>query len=107
MSAMSKYERHALREIHAWKNPEIGWFGEAMKVVNWLLDKAGDLILATPGLSDAIRYSIRGLTGVCNDFAQWSVRPEVIYEEFRKAGQPGINKSADVFAIDLEHVDRV
>ena len=50
MSAMSKYEQHALREIHAWKNPEIGWFGQGMKVLNWPLDKAGDLILATPEL---------------------------------------------------------
>src|SRR5207253_10983492 len=66
-----------------------------------------DLILATPGLGEVIRLSIQGLTGVCNDLAQWSVRPNVIYEEFRKAGHARINKPTDVFAIDLEHVDHV
>ena len=78
-----------------------------MKVLNWPLDKAGDLILATPGLGDAIKLSIQGLTGVCNDVAQWSVQSEVIYAEFRKAGHFGINQPADVFGIELEHVDRV
>ena len=106
MNPLLEYDQRALREIHAWKNPAIGWFGQAMKVINWPLDKAGDLILATPLIGDAIRLSIQGLTGVCNDIAQWSVRPEVIYEEFRKAGHPGITKPADVFSIELEHVDR-
>ena len=76
----SEYDQQALREIHIWKNPEICWFGQAMKVLNWPLDKAGDLILATPGLGDAIKLSIQGLTGVCNDVAQWSVQPEMIYD---------------------------
>jgi hypothetical protein len=31
----------------------------------------------------------------------------VIYEEFRKAGHLGIRKSSDVFAHDLEDVDRI
>jgi hypothetical protein len=107
MSTPCEYDQLALREIHAWKHPEIGWFGQAMKVLNWPLDKAGDLILATPGIGDAFKLSIKGLTGVCNDLAQWSVRAEVIYEEFRKAGHPGIHKPADVFSIELEQVDRV
>lgn len=106
MQATSEYDQRALCEVHAWKNPEIGWFGQAMKALNWPLDKAGDLILATPALGDAIKSSIQGLTGVCNDVAQWSVRPEVIYEEYRKAGHPGIKKPADVFTIELEQVDR-
>jgi len=72
----SEYDKRALGEIRAWKNPEIGWFGYAMQLINWPLDKAGDLILATPGLGDIIKLSIQGLTGVCNDIAQWSVQPE-------------------------------
>jgi hypothetical protein len=103
----SEYEERALAEIHAWKNPEIGWFGQAMKVVNWPLDKAGDFILTTPGLGDVIKLSIKGLTSVCNDIAHWSVQPEAIYSEFRKAGHDGIKKPSDVFSIELEHVDRV
>jgi EcsC protein family len=106
MQTISHYDQRALREIHAWKNPEIGWFDQAMKASNWPLDNTGDLILATPALGDAIKLAIQGLTGVCNDIAQWSVRPEVIYEEYRKAGHPGITKPADVLAMELEQVDR-
>ena len=107
INLLSRYEQHALREIHAWKNPRICWFGKAMKVLNWPLAKAGDLIFATPGVGEAIRNSIQGLTGVCNDLTQWSAQPEVIYEDFQEAGHPGVNNSADVFTMELEHVDRV
>lgn len=103
----SEYEERALAEIHAWKNPEIGWFGQAMKAVNWPLDKAGDFILSTPGLGDVIKLSIQGLTSVCGDIAHWSVQPAAIYSEFRGAGHDGIKKPSDVFSIELEHVDRV
>ncbi len=107
MNKPSEYEQRALTEIHVWKNPEIGFFGQAMKIVNWPLDKAGDLVLATPGVGDIIRLSIQGITSVCNDLALWTVRPEAIYEEFRGDGHTNINKPADIFALDLEHVDRV
>jgi uncharacterized protein (DUF697 family) len=38
--------------------------------------------------------------------AQWSVRPEAIYSEFREAGHAGINKSSDLFDLDLEIIGR-
>jgi len=107
MNKPSEYEQRALREIHEWKNPELGWFDQAMKTVNWPLDKAGDLVLATPGVGDVIRLSVQGVTSVCNDVAQWSVRPEAIYAEFRSDGHTAISKPADIFALDLEHIDRV
>lgn len=78
-----------------------------MRVINWPLDKAGDLLLSTPGVGDAIRLSIQGLIGVCNDLSQWSVQKDVIYSEFRKAGHNGIRKEADVFTIELEDVDKI
>ncbi|MGE0826045.1 MAG: EcsC family protein [Candidatus Binatia bacterium] len=101
------YDQRALVEIHTWKNPDIGWFGHAMTVLNWPLDQAGDLLLATPGLGDAIKLSIQGLTSVCNDVAHWSVQSETIYQEFRSAGHASVTKPADVFDLELEHVDRV
>jgi EcsC protein family len=103
----SEYDERALTEIHAWKNPEIGWFGEAMKIINWPLDKAGDLILATPGLGDVIKKSVQGLISYCGDVAHWSVQTETIFTEFRTAGHPEIKKIADVFSLELQQVDRV
>lgn len=103
----SEYEERALAEIHAWKNPEIGWFGQAMKVVNWPLEKAGDFILSTPGLGDIIKNSVQGLISYCGDLAHWSVQTESIFEEFRKSGHPEIKKVTNVFSLELQQVDRV
>lgn len=106
MSMMSKYEEHAQKEIHAWKEPEIGWFGQAMKIANKPLDAAGDYLLNSPGVGDALRKSIDGLTGVCNDAAQWSVRPEAIFQEFRNAGHSEIRNHGDLLRLDLSEIDK-
>jgi hypothetical protein len=31
---LSIYEKAALESIHQWKNPEMGWFGKAMEIIN-------------------------------------------------------------------------
>ena len=103
---MSAYERRALEQIHEWKTPNLTWFGQAMQVISWPLDKAGGFIMDTPGLGGAIKKAIGGIVNVANDVAQWSVRPEAIYEEFRTAGHD-IHERPDVFSLDLEDVDRV
>ncbi len=103
---ISKYEENAIVEIHAWKNPELGWFEQIMKTINWPLDKAGDVIFKTPGVGEAITKSVEGLASVCNDFAQWSVRPDSIYAEYRNNGFKDINDSADIFELDLNNVDK-
>ena len=103
----SEYDQHALNEIHVWKNPEIGWFDHAMAIVNWPLDKVGDLMLATPGIGDAIKFSIQGIIGVCNDLAQWSIPQEAIYEEFRKAGHQSVHTAADIFERELRDIDKM
>ncbi len=69
MQDKSAYEEHALKEIHAWKNPEIGWFGQAMQVINQPLDKAGDALFKSKAVGDAIQKAIQGLMEVCNDAA--------------------------------------
>ncbi|WP_460057675.1 EcsC family protein [Pseudomonas sp. S2_D06] len=107
MPNLSTYEKHALKEIHNWKNPEIGWFGQAMKIINQPLDKAGDLLLDTPGVGFAIQKSIEGLTSICNDAAQWSVRPEAIFEEFRSVGHGDVKTHKDLIQLDLEDIDKV
>lgn len=107
MHSISKYEEHALKEIHAWKNPEIGWFGQAMKVMNTPLDKAGDLLIDSPGFGFALKKAIEGLASVCNDAAQWSVRPNAIFEEFREAGHHEVNSHDDLVKLDLSDIDKV
>jgi hypothetical protein len=101
----SPYEENALREITAWKHPTLGWFGRAMSVINWPLDKAGDLVMKTPGVGWVLEKSIGGLVSVTNDAARWSVRPDSIFEEYRKAGHR-VHAHGDLRLLDLEHVDR-
>lgn len=107
MYKIKPYDEHAIKEIHAWKNPDIGWFGQAMKIINTPLDKAGDVLLGTPGIGYAIKKAIEGLTSVCNDAAHWSVRTDAIFEEFRDDGHRHITSNKDIFRLELEEVDKV
>jgi len=102
----SAYEDNAWKEIELWKNPTLGWFDKAMQVVNWPLDKAGDLVMKTPGVGWVIEKSVGGLVGVANDAAQWSVRAEAIFAEYREAGHGEIQAPVDLLKLDLEHVDK-
>ena len=101
----SPYEENALKEIAAWKHPPLGWLGTAMRAVNWPLDKAGDAVMKTPGVGWVLEKSIGGLVNVTNEAARWSVRPDAILEEYRKAGHD-VRAHADLPTLDLEHVDR-
>ena len=100
----SEYENTAIDQIHAWKTPELTWFGQALKVINWPLSKAGDAVLSTPGLGDAIRKSISGIVSVSNDVAQWSVRPEAIYGKYSKSGYH-VDDAQSLHELDLEDID--
>jgi len=102
----SDYEVKAIKEIHEWKNPALGWFGKAMEIINWPLDKAADLVTEASGVEWVVEKSIGGLVSVLNDFAQWSVRTEAIYKEFQESGH-NVNSQKDIEELNLEEIDRV
>lgn len=104
---LPEYDQQALKKIHLWKNPEIGWFDQAMTILNWPLDKTGDFILSTPWIGDAIKRSIQGITSVCNDLAQWSISTEGIYAEIRNAGHSDVRGPSDLVSLELEQIDRI
>ena len=101
----SMYEDKALREIQLWKNPELGWFGYAMRALNWPVNRAGNLVMNTPGIGWVIEKSVTGIVSIANDVAQWSVRPEAIFKEYRDSGHP-VNTHADLLKLDLEDLDK-
>jgi hypothetical protein len=78
-----------------------------MEVINWPLEKAGNLITEVPGVDWVVEKALGGLVGLLNDLAHWSVRPDAIYEEYRKAGFEHIKTFKDIFSLDLEDADRV
>lgn len=104
---LSEYERLAVASIHDWKDPKIGWFGKSMEVINWPLEKAGDLIKEAPGVDWVIEKAVGGLVGMLNDLAHWTVRPDAIYEEYRAAGFEHVKTANDIFSLSLEDADRV
>ena len=112
----SEYERKAIRAIHAWKNPQIGWFEKAWEAINWPLSKANSAIKKVPGVQWAIdkgtppvewvlQKSVGGLVTLLNDSAQWSVRPKAVYSEFAKSGIK-VRSGKDIASLDLEQIDR-
>ncbi len=105
----SGYEREAHEQIHEWKNPELGWFGQTMGVIGWPLDRLGTVIKNagdTVGLGHVVNGALAGTVDVLGDAAAWTVSPEAVYEQFRKAGR-GVQRRTDILELDLEQVDTV
>ena len=44
------YESTAIKAIHSWKHPTLGWFDRALQVVNAPFEVAGDLAMKVPGV---------------------------------------------------------
>ena len=104
----SDYERRAREQIHEWKNPTQGWFGETMRQIGWPVDRLGTLLknaVDVVGLPEVINKALAGILGILTDAAAWTVSPEAICEKFRKVGHD-VRQLADIFALDLEQVDR-
>lgn len=103
---ISEYDRRAIAEIHQWKTPELSWFGQAMRAIDQPLSKMADSILEQKLVGEAIKKAILGVVGICNDAAQWSVRQEAIYDEFRHAGHT-LETPSDLAALKLEDIDKM
>lgn len=100
------YDKNALKQIHEWKNPQRGFLAKSFELISKPLNSAGELVLSTPVVGEAIQSAVQGLVGVCNDAALWSVRPESIFEEFRNDGHAHINHYEDIETLRLEDIDK-
>lgn len=103
---LTDYDKNALQQIHVWKNPQRGFLAKSFELISKPLNSAGELVLSTPVVGEAIQSSVQGLVGVCNDAALWSVRPEAIFEEFRNDGHVHINHYEDIETLRLEDIDK-
>lgn len=102
----SEYEIEAIKQIHAWKHPELTSFENQFKVVNYAIDKAGDYVLETPGLGVAINKSVEGLLKICNDISQATLPESTIFKEFETLTGKEIKSKRDLFKYDLEVIDK-
>ena len=105
----SDYERRARDQIHEWKHPKRGWFGETMQQIGWPVKELGTLIknaTVATGLWDVVTKAIAGTARMLGDAAAWAVSSEAIYAEFRKAGHD-VQQCTNLFELDLKQVDEV
>lgn len=104
---LSPYEKKTLKEIESWKHPrDDGFFGSLVKTVNAPINKVGELIMNTPGVGDVIKAVVSGITSLCNDAAQFSVRQDAIIEDFKKH-DCNVNSIADIHKLELKKIDEV
>ena len=103
---MPEYDKRAVAGICEWKTPNRTWLDHAMGAVDGPLSKATDWVLERGKIGEAIRNTVAGLVGLCNDAAQWSVRRDAIYEEFREAGHV-VAEPNDLAQLRLEDIDKV
>jgi hypothetical protein len=113
---LSAYERKALRAIHEWKNPKLGWFGKVLEYTNLPFSKLNEAAKKLPGYEKVTKHgrtamdfvlekSVTGLLHVINDWTQKTVSPTRIYADFRKVGVD-VYSHDDIAVLDLEDVDR-
>lgn len=102
----SDYEKRALAQIHAWKNPEQTWFDTAMVYVNKPLALVGQAADKIPGFSETCSKAMNGVVGLVNDASQWSVRPSAILEDLSAISKQDITRLDQIPLLDLEIVDR-
>ena len=103
---LSDYEKRALAQIHAWKNPEQTWFDAAMAYVNKPLAIAGQAIDKIPGFTETCSKAMNGIVGLVNDASQWSVRPSAIFKDLSDVSQQVITRPDQIPLLDLQVIDR-
>ncbi len=103
---LSDYEKRALTQIHAWKNPQQTWFDTAMVYVNKPLVLAGQAVDRIPGFMDTCAQATNGVVGLVNDASQWSVRPSAIFKELSDISKQEITRLEQIPMLDLQLIDR-
>jgi len=102
---LSDYERHALEEIDKWRNPPSSWIRSIVKTINEPIDWVGQKISETPYLGEVLQKVAQGCMTLANDAAQFTVRADAIFEEYRDDGHE-VHGLKDIADLDLEQVDK-
>jgi hypothetical protein len=104
-SELSPYDRRALEEIGAFRNPAQSRAG---RTLSWITAPAGKAVGFVTGnvMGGAVTRAIHGILSLLNEGASWSVRTEAIHSEFRAKGHTRVRKPADIHELNLEQVDR-
>lgn len=100
------YERGLLDDIQRWRNPTLGWFGNAVEGINRRIRRLSTRVLRTPGIDWTINNVVTGLLHITNDIMQDSLWREAICRRYREAGH-AVNAITDIHRLDIESADTV
>ncbi len=100
----SDYEVSAIREIHAWFEPNNSWFGRLKGHLYDVYNTATDQLKRVPGFEWTLNNVVAGLLTLINEITQDWVPQESVYRKYRAAGHD-VAGPADVRALDLEVAD--
>lgn len=103
---MSDYERRALADIQAWKEPSTGWMSSLSDATTRAWNGVTDLVHRIPGVEWTMENVVAGLVDLTNEITQDSVWTEAVYKDFRKRGYE-VHEPDHVLTLDLEHIDTV
>jgi len=100
----SPYERTALDEIEAWRNPPESWFSSARDQASAAWSGVTDLVHKIPGVDWTMENVVSGLLELTNEITQDSVWTDAVVKDFHARGHV-IKHLSEVYSLDLEEID--
>lgn len=107
MIKQTEYEKNVLKEVSIWKQPkEKNFLQRGMSVVTAPLNKAAELVIDSPYLGEVLTKSISGLTTICNESAQTTVRFQAIYSDISSRSELTVKELSDIEKVNLPILDK-
>jgi len=103
----SSYELNAVRELADWKNPSVTTLKRITELTSKPNDIAGQLIISSPAIGDAVRCIIDDVVLTCHEICVATGDDQAVYRKFQAAGHKNIRGAADIFDLDLQRVENV
>ena len=103
---LSAYERRAIEEIRAWRNPPDKWYSRAKTKASESWNSVTDLLHKIPGVDWAMENVIAGVLELTNEITQDSVWTDAVVKDYHNSGH-AIKQISDIHDLDLEEVDEV
>lgn len=103
----TEYEKNVLKEVSTWKQPkEKNFLQRGISVVTAPLNKAAELVIDSPYLGEVLTKSISGLTTICNESAQTTVRFQAIYSDISRRSELTVSELSDIEKVNLPVLDK-
>lgn len=106
VNSPSDYERKALDEISAWRNPPRTWYSSAKEKAEMAWNDVTDVVRRVPGVEWTMDNVVAGLLNLTNEITQDSVWTDAVFKQFNDAGHR-VETHTDIHGLDLEEVDKI